>query len=155
MKPFLILLGVFCMLSSSASGQSLKEVRKLFQASAESEASCRQLLSRLKTAEAGKEPLFYGYRGVATMMMANHLGNPLRKLSHFKEGRQMLEEAISKAPKNLELRFLRLSVQTEAPGFLNYNQDIRSDRSFVNAAMDGTQDEELKQMINKFLNRKK
>lgn len=155
MKPLLMLFGVFCMLSFSASGQSLKEVRKLFHESPESEASCRQLLDMLKSATAGKQPLYYGYRGVATMMLANHVGNPLKKLSHFKEGRQMLEEAISKDPTSLELRFLRLSVQTEAPGFLNYNQHIRTDRSFVNEAVGRTQDEELKQMISKFLNRKK
>jgi hypothetical protein len=155
MKPLLILFGVFCTLSFSASGQSLKEVRRLFHESAETEASCRQLLGMLKSATTGKRPLYDGYRGVATMMMANHVGNPLKKLSYFKEGRQTLEEAIRKDPANLELRFLRLSVQTEAPGFLNYNQHIRADRAFVDEALGQTQDKELKQMISNFLNRKK
>jgi len=155
MKPFFVLLGLICLFSSPANGQSLQEVRKLFQEAPEREASCSQLIRLLKSVSAEKQPLFYGYKGVATMIMANHLGNPLRKLSHFKEGEKILEEAIRKEPSNLELRFLRLSVQSEAPGFLNYNQDIKSDRSFIQEGLTRTKDEELKQMISQFLNRKK
>lgn len=155
MKPLRMLLSICFILLPSANGQSLKEVRQLFHEAAESESSCTQLIGILKLVTVEKQPLLYGYKGVATMMMANHLVNPLRKLSHFKDGKNILENAIEKEPSNLELRFLRLSVQSEAPAFLNYNQDIRSDRSFVNEALVRTKDEELKQMINKFLNRKK
>src|SRR5690554_6700286 len=113
MKPLLILIGVFCMFSLAASGQSLTEVRKLFHQAAESEAACSQLIRKLTSASAVRQPLLYGYKGVATMMMANHLSNPFRKLSHFNEGKKMLEEAIRNEQDNLELRFLRLSVQSE------------------------------------------
>lgn len=154
MKAMLMLLCLVCSLSFSASGQSLKKVRQLFQEAPESERACSELQRILRSATADEEPLLYGYKGVATMIMANHLVNPLRKLSHFKEGKNILEKAIRKEPSNAELRFLRLGVQTEAPGFLNYNQDIRSDRSFVEQALVHTKDEELKQMISKFLKAK-
>lgn len=155
MKPLLILIGVFCFFSSTASGQSLTEVRKLFHQAAGSEVSCSKLIRMLQSASPNKQPLFYGYKAVATMMMASHLTNPFRKLSHFNEGKKMLEEAIRNEPDNLELRFLRLSVQSETPAFLKYKQDIQSDRSFIREALPNTKDGELKQMISSFLNRKK
>src|SRR5690606_30711737 len=107
----------------------------------------------LKSASPNKQPLLYGNKGVATMMMASHVANPFRKLSHFNEGKKMLEEAIRNEPDNLELRFLRLSVQSETPAFLKYKQHIQSERSLNSEALPNTNEGELIQIISSFLNR--
>ncbi len=36
-----------------------------------------------------------------------------------------------KEPENIEIRFIRLSVQKYAPSFLGYNKNIKEDLSFI------------------------
>lgn len=76
-------------------------------------------------------PLLRGYLGVATMMRARITGNPFKKWYLFNKGKVLLERAIDEDPNVLELRFLRLTVQKELPGILDYNSSIKTDRKFI------------------------
>ena len=42
------------------------------------------------------------------MMMAKHVFNPFSKLSYFKKGKQMLENAIETDGQNLELEIFKI-----------------------------------------------
>ncbi len=77
------------------------------------------------TSDKKNEPLFLGYHGASQMMMAKHVGNPFKKLSYFNKGKDMYTAAINADPRNVELRFLRFSVQAEAPGFLKLQAESR------------------------------
>lgn len=72
-----------------------------------------------------------GYRGALTMIMASHVFNPVSKLRYFNSGKRILEDAISKEPGNTELRYLRLSVQSNLPSLLNYRASISNDRQYI------------------------
>ncbi len=62
--------------------------------------------------------------------MKVHL-SPISKLNTFKEGKKNIEQAIKKEPENVELRFIRLSVQKNAPSFLGYKSNINEDAKFI------------------------
>lgn len=89
------------------------------------------------------------YFGVATMMQAEVYSNPFTKLSYFKKGKKLLEEAIAKSPDDAELRFLRYTVQVEVPGILNYNDAIDEDKAVLDKYIQGHTDE-LAKRINDF-----
>jgi hypothetical protein len=73
----------------------------------------------------------------ALMMKKAGLVSPIRtKLNLFKEGHAKLQQAIKKDPTNGTYRFLRLIIQENAPGILNYNDDIKEDSRFVNQVFD-------------------
>jgi hypothetical protein len=73
----------------------------------------------------------------ALMMKKAGLISPLRaKLNLFKEGHGKLQRAIEKDPANATYRFLRLIIQENAPGILNYNDDIKEDSRYINQAFD-------------------
>ena len=95
--------------------------------------------------------MLFGYRGGATMLMAKHAFNPFSKLSYFKKGKLMLESAINADHTNVELRFLRYTIQTNVPGFLNYNSDKNLDRTFISQSLPKLKDQELKKIISEFL----
>ena len=78
----------------------------------------------------GAEPLFLAYRGAALATTANCTNWPLQKISRFREGKSLLEEAVERAPQNLEVRFLRYTVQKNIPSFLGYD-NLEEDRKFV------------------------
>lgn len=83
-------------------------------------------------------------------MMAKYVSNPFRKLSYFKGGKQLLEKCVSADTENAEIRYLRLTVQSNAPSFLGYNQSITVDKQFLLHAVYNLKDLVLKQMINSF-----
>ena len=52
---------------------------------------------------------------------------PTKKLSLFIEGKNLLENAIAKHPKNVEMKLLRLMIQENAPRFLGYSDNCTKD----------------------------
>ena len=75
-------------------------------------------------------PVFRAYRGAGLATTANCTSWPLAKLSRFRDGKELLEEAITEVPENLEVRFLRYTIQKNIPGFLNYD-NLDEDRKFI------------------------
>lgn len=90
---------------------------------------CSQMIEDLKEAE--QTPLFLAYLGALQTIWANHVFNPLSKLATFKKGKNNIELAISKEPENVEIRYIRFSVQKNAPSFLGYNNNLKEDRDFL------------------------
>lgn len=115
------------------------------------EEACTKMISLLAPFNETNNPLLFGYRGGATMLMAKHAFNPFSKLSYFKKGKLMLESAINADQTNVELRFLRYTIQTNVPGFLNYNSDKNLDRTFISQSLPKLKDQELKKIISEFL----
>lgn len=129
------------------SDPSLAEVRALYEKAAGEEEKCRELLEHLSSIEVRDSPVLYGYKAGATMIMAKHVFNPFKRMSYFNEGKDMLEEAIMVAPKEVELRFLRFAVQTNAPAFLGYRQHIEEDKSILKNAAPQITDAYLKEKV--------
>jgi hypothetical protein len=129
----------------------IKEVRIMLHNATSNEEACTKMISLLAPFNETNNPLLFGYRGGATMLMAKHAFNPFSKLSYFKKGKLMLESAINADQTNVELRFLRYTIQTNVPGFLNYNSDKNLDRTFISQSLPKLKDQELKKIISEFL----
>ncbi|HUZ60479.1 MAG TPA: hypothetical protein VMU83_17040 [Hanamia sp.] len=124
---------------------SIGEVRSLYQKSMTSEDACKKLIQILESYK--KDPLYLGYSGCATMLMAKHAFNPFSKFSYFKKGKRMLEEAIKADEKNFELRFLRFTAQTNMPSFLGYNGNITKDKTFILDSFSQIKDVKLEEYV--------
>jgi hypothetical protein len=122
----------------------------LFKHAAFEEASCAKLIYSLNNQDLTK-PVFAAYKASGLMMNAKYVGNPLDKLSTFSKGKNLLEQTVSKAPTNLEIRFLRLAMQSNAPAFLGYSDAISRDKTFILQGLKTESDTELKNMIISFL----
>lgn len=72
-----------------------------------------------------------GYHGAVLMAKGRHAFSPLNKLKYFNRGKDMLEAAIAEDLNNLELRFLRLTIQVNVPAILGYSSDIDKDVQYV------------------------
>ena len=71
------------------------------------------------------------YLGAITMKSAQFEKTPKDKASVFKKGSVLLENAISKEPKNGEFRFLRLVIQENSPKILKYTKNMEEDAEIV------------------------
>lgn len=131
MKLFfrLFLIVVFCVSIQSVFAQSGINKNAFFSAMASG--SAKQIdgqLAALKNISGTDREAF---EGALMMRKAGTLTVPAKKLAMFKQGYKKLETAISKAPANVEYKFLRLMVQENAPRSLGYYKTIGSDSKYI------------------------
>ncbi len=127
------------------------KVRILYQISVTNKDSCKKLVTILQNYHEGNNCLLAGYKACATMIMAKHVFNPFSKYSYFVKGKVLLEKCITCNKQNVELRFLRFSIQTKAPTFLAYNKSINLDKLFIMNSLSQLKDIKLKQLIINFM----
>jgi hypothetical protein len=140
---------MFMILTAFTSSQlSLTEVRIAYEKSVYNEQTAVNLLEYLTSSN---NPTFLGYKGAVTIVMAKHVMSPYKKFNYFKTGKGVLEQAIQKEPLNVELRFIRFSIQCNAPKFLDYHSNINTDKVLLLKAVKTIKDVDLKKRITKFL----
>jgi len=76
-------------------------------------------------------PLNQAYKGTLVAKKAGFEKKAAAKIKLFKAGVVLLEAEISKSPKNVEYRFLRLTIQENAPKILKYNKNIKEDIAII------------------------
>ncbi len=150
MKKICLILFILISLQSWAAIPTIKEVRVLYQKAATEKSSCIRLLSLLENCQ-GENVILSGYKACANMIMAKHVINPIKKLSLFISGKQTLEGIIQNNRNNIELRYLRLTIQSNSPSFLNYRNAINSDKQYIIQTLSTVQDEQLKTLITSYL----
>jgi len=127
----MILLVAFFLLSVSPNEALLNKVRSNYDVFLSNKDLCQATISELEKKKNESET-FLGYLGALQTINASHVFNPITKLKTFNKGKQNIESAIKADPNNIELRFIRLSVQKNAPAFLGYNARINEDITFIN-----------------------
>ncbi len=131
--------------------QDVSEIRKQYTESVKDETKCKALYDRLFDQKNTSDPLVLGYKGAVSMVMAKYVGSPLSKLSYFKEGKELLENALKKAPQNLELHFVRFGIQENLPSILMYNENLKEDKNFIINHLEEVDRPKFKQSIIAFL----
>jgi len=124
---FLLVL-IFNFFPISSTLVDISYLRTLYSLGANSEAKAELLISKT---ENNTNSIMMGYNGAGKILMAKHYYNPISKLSSFNEGKEILEKAIQGDLYNPELRYLRLTIQTNVPSFLGYSSNINEDKLYL------------------------
>ena len=125
-------------------------IRDLYYKASASKEAAETFKSVVESIQAPNECI-KGYIAAANMIEAKHLFNPATKLSCFNKGKTLLDNAIKNEPNNIELRFLRLGIQTNAPSFLGYSGQIQTDKSLILLQYVSQTDLDLKKRIKEFM----
>jgi len=132
---------------SDLNSQNLISVRDMFYRASKSSVSADSLFEEFSKQEISQSAIMVGYKGMSQLMICYHSLNPYTKYRYFLKGKKSLEEAIKIDPKNVELRFLRLSVQLNTPDFLNYNSNIMEDKILIYKGVKFLKDKDLLERI--------
>lgn len=109
---------------------------------------CKSMISELEKKDV--QPTELAYLGAFQAVWANHVLNPISKLSSFKKGKNNIEKAIRQNPNETEIRFIRLSIQYSIPKFLGYKSDIDTDKDFILKNFKNIENPNLKKLIRDF-----
>ncbi len=131
---------------------NILHVRQQFYKAVKNRTIAKQFYSEMKSVNFSSDKTILGYKGMSNMIMAKFEFNPFNKWHYFSIGREQLEKAINEDKNNIELRGLRLSVQSNAPFFLNYSSHIKEDKIMILSAYKNVTDPDLKNRIHDFLN---
>ena len=128
----------------------MEQVREYYDQAPQSREATENLISLVED-HVDTSAVLLAYQASATMMMANHVGSPFKKISYFRKGKRMLEQAVERNPSNVEVRFLRFAAQSEIPGFLGYKDNLEEDKQLILTSVAGLQDRQLKELIMTYL----
>ncbi len=126
--------------------QDLAAERKLY-AVAHMEAQASMELQRLMDGAENSGPAQMAYRGASLMVASQFAEGPGKKLKLFKEGKELMTKAIEEDPESVEIHFLRMTVQENAPGILKYHDELQGDKEFILAHFPTLKDIGLKKII--------
>ena len=110
------------------------EIRKIYPTAAKSEKIAGELLAKLESID-HKNPILVAYKGAALTLKSKFSKKVLDKIEYFKAGAKLIESAVSSEPRIIEIRVIRLSVQENVPGIVNYKKNIKEDAAFIYARL--------------------
>ncbi len=115
------------------------QIRELYKVAHLNVEKTEELYAITKDAVAKEdEALLKAYYGAALTLKAKFAKTRKDKIKFFKEGAKLIEEVVAKYPNDIEIRFVRLSVQENAPRITRYKKNIKEDRSFIEKNVDKT-----------------
>jgi hypothetical protein len=112
------------------SADDLPQIRKEYYAAVNDEKAADRFYQKLKKQNLS-EPLLLAYFGSAQAIRARHAINPYNKVSFLRAGMKTLNSAVAKDSENLEIRYLRFSLEHYIPSFLGYSKHLESDRKKI------------------------
>ena len=109
----------------------LKKMRVHFVLMSKQEASVVAIKEIALTSKDVPVNLKRAYYAAAEMTSAQYKINPASKIRVFNSGKKILEEVFLSDTSDLEVRYIRYTIQKNAPAFLGYNKSIVSDKFFL------------------------
>src|SRR5690606_9799965 len=123
----------------------LERIRANYQKAVSDRTLCKEMIEELSNN--ATSAVHQAYLGGFQTIWATHVFNPVSKLATFNKGRKNIDEAVESNPTNAEVRFIRLSVQSNCPAFLGYRSNIEEDRTYLRTHSKSIQTALLKKMI--------
>ncbi len=111
--------------------EDLLKMRSHFELMSKSEKNVDALFKLSTESKEVSDQLKKAYRAAAEMSSAQYKLNPISKINTFSSGRKKLDDIILENPTNIEMRYIRFTIQDNAPSFLGYNKNLTSDKLFL------------------------
>lgn len=127
----LLLIYLLQMNTRAVQALDIGTIRKLYHSAANVKQDALHLNQLMLAVDTTAPPVLVCYKGANEMIQAKYTLNPIVKLAKFNKGKALLIKAIGRDTLNLEMRFIRYSIQSNLPGFLNYNDELDADKRFL------------------------
>ena len=129
----IIILSLTFFFAIQASAQAINQKKQLRQQliRAINNSSTTDSMYNSLTAMPIKSPVIVGYIGTLQALKAKHTWNPYSKMKQVANAEKTFEKAIKADPHNLELRYLRYSVEYNLPKILGQSKNMGADKQVM------------------------
>ena len=149
--PKLILSGFLILTTLFAhSGTSdLPLVRKAFYEAKVSENTATKWHKTLNK-KANLSPLEYAYMGAFECFLGKHAWSPIEKYRRVSDGLFQINQAVNRDGTDVEIRFIRYTIENEIPRILELSHHLKEDRLILKEYTKQNPQEELTIRINSY-----
>lgn len=126
---FITLFLTFSAFVSDASQYSVTNLRRHYQQAATSK-EAGEKFHKLMAAYDQRNAVVLAYKAAAEAIRARD-ASMFNKLTYVQNASKQFDEAVKLDDDNPEIRFLRLSVESNLPSFLGLSQHVEEDREFL------------------------
>jgi len=130
---FFLLFFIFSTVQSNAEpvlSDEFKNIKIAVHRAIESSAVTDSLYLALKSGSTDS-PLIVAYMGTLEALKAKHSWNPYNKIKFVSLSQKTMRKAVERDPNNLEIRFMRFTIQHYTPSFLGFSKDLDEDRKVI------------------------
>jgi hypothetical protein len=132
---FRFLLHIFIFLSAHSNAEPVlfdefKNIKVAVHRAIESSHVTDSLYQALRS-RSSENPLVVAYIGTLEALKAKHSWNPYNKIKFVSLSQKTMKRAVDQDPNNLEIRFMRFSIQHHTPAFLGFSKDLEEDRKAI------------------------
>ncbi|MDI9342237.1 MAG: hypothetical protein QM534_16805 [Sediminibacterium sp.] len=128
---------------------SIITIRALFNVAHVHKKDCEQLIH---LTENKNLPVIQAYHAAATMVYSKYFINPFKATQLFNTGKTLLEDLISENYDDIELHYLRYTIQLNTPIFLGYNKSIPEDRKLLSDFLKNNLESDIGKHMMVFIN---
>ncbi len=148
----LVLVSLLCFMFKNSIGHTINktELRKEFVKACHDAKKNTELLEKL-IRQPLQDPLISAYIGALTAVKAKFSYFPWQKYKYCKSGLRMISQSVLRSPDNLEIRYLRILIETKTPNLAGFQNDIPSDKERIFTLFHSEPDEHLKKTIASFM----
>ncbi|UOR03819.1 hypothetical protein MUN82_12765 [Hymenobacter aerilatus] len=114
---------------SDANPYSVANLRRQYQQAAASKEGGEKF-HQLMAAYTQHDAVVLAYKAAAEAIRARD-ASMFNKLTYVQQAAKLFDEAVRRDDDNAEIRFLRLSVESNLPAFLGLSQHVDDDRQFL------------------------
>lgn len=127
MKLFFFFIGITTVLFNI----DLTSVRDSYKEAVVSKEKTVALYEEVVTIKKTDNKKLVAYKGAITALKAKYEKGVKTKKELFKKGVTLVEYAVKSKPNDIEIRFIRLTIQQNIPAFLKYNSNKEEDKKFI------------------------
>ena len=109
----------------------IDEIRALYKQTDGSKEHTIVLFNKLQSVSEKDGNVLMAYKGASIAMKGRFEKGAKQKSTIFKKGITLVESALAKDSENIEIRFIRLSIQQNSPKILKYKKNIDEDKDFI------------------------
>lgn len=150
MKKHILLFFILICSVLQAQTITIESLRKEYYKLNTDSAACAKLFAKVSKANPS-DNLISGYKGAITASMANFAKNKTEKIQLFNSGKKLLEQSIAADTGNVELRFLRFTIQSNCPKALGYHRQLDPDKKYILAHLNSVKNSVIKSRMEEYL----
>lgn len=147
-----IIVGLLCIGSfySHAQDRSIHEIRHEFYLSTLDYQHAFPLIDKL-SGIGDPNALELAYMAATQAILAKPGWNIFKKIGYLRQSRDTFQKAIKRDMKDLEIRFLRLSIEHHIPRYLGLSRHIAYDKQVIMENIEKFKEKELPQEISDYI----
>lgn len=109
----------------------IKYIRREFNLAIDNEEKANLLFQALAKSAPSSNSLQYAYLGATEALLAKHSFNPLTKMNYVNSALNKLNSAVVQNKNDIEIRFMRFSVESELPRYLGMSKHLEEDKNVI------------------------